>query len=112
MSAYFIAHVDVKDRKAFREYERGVVRSIKPFGGWVLAASPAQRLDGGEPRNHNVIIQFPSMENVRAWWDSAEYQAVVPIRHEHAPGADAMFFPGLDEAPGAKDKGESGSTPK
>lgn len=98
MSAYFIAHVDVRDRRAFREYERGVLRTIKPYGGWVLAAAPGVPAEGTEPRNHNVIIRFPSMAEARAWWESAEYRAIVPLRLENAPGADALFVEGLADA--------------
>ncbi|MEM8768476.1 MAG: DUF1330 domain-containing protein [Pseudomonadota bacterium] len=95
MPAFFIAHVNVNDREAFREYERGVLQTIKPFSGRVLAAAPAKRLDGAEAKNHNVIISFPSVEDAQGWWDSADYQAIIPIRLEHAPGADAMILPGL-----------------
>ena len=96
MSAFFVALVEVKNRDAFKLYARGVIRTIKPYRGWVLAASPADRADGAEPRNHNVIIRFPTMDQAKAWWASAEYQEIVPIRHEHAPGADAFFLPGMD----------------
>lgn len=96
MTAYFIAHVDVLDREAFREYQRGVLQTIKPFRGRVLAASPAERLDGAAPRNHNVIISFPTREDARGWWDSDEYKQIIPIRHEHAPNADAMIVPALE----------------
>ena len=95
MTSYLVAHLDVRDRDAFREYERGVMRTIKPYKGWVLAAGPGERADGGEPRNHNVIIRFPTLAAARGWWESAAYQEIVPIRSEHAPGADAMFLPGL-----------------
>lgn len=96
MTAYFIAHVDVTDRDAFREYERGVLKTIKPFRGQVLAAAPSARLDGAEPKNHNVIIGFPTQAEAQGWWDSEAYQAIIPIRHQHAPGADAMIVPALD----------------
>ena len=95
MTTYLIALLDVRDRDAFREYERGVMRTIKPHKGWVLAAGPGERADGAEPRNHNVIIRFPTLAAARAWWESGVYQEIVPIRLEHAPGADAMFLPGL-----------------
>ena len=95
MTTYLIAHLSVRDRDAFREYERGVMRTIKPHKGWVLAAGPGERADGAEPRNHNVIIRFPTLAAARAWWESGAYREIVPIRLQHAPGADAMFLPGL-----------------
>ncbi len=96
MSVYFVAHLEVQDREAFQEYAQGVVRSLKPFHGWILTAGPATSAEGATPRNHNVIIRFPTVQLAKDWWDSREYRAIVPIRLESAPGADAMFIEGLD----------------
>jgi len=92
---FLIAHVPVQDRDAFRPYERGVIRTIKPFKGWVLAAGPAESVEGDEPPNHNVIIRFPTMADARGWWESDAYKEIIPIRNDHAPGATAMFMQGL-----------------
>ena len=96
MTAYFIAQLNVNDREAFRVYEKGVLSTIKPFKGWVLASTPAQGLEGGEPKNQNVIISFPTYEQALAWWESSDYKAIIPIRHEHSSSADAMMLRGLD----------------
>ena len=94
MASYLIAHLNVRDREAFREYERGVMRTIKPFGGWVLAAGAGVALEGTAPPNHNVVIRFPTLADAQAWWQSGPYQEIIPLRHTHAPGADAMFVRG------------------
>ena len=99
MPAYFIAHVDVNDRKAFRAYEKGVLKTIKPFKGRVIAAGPIIQLEGNPAKNHNVIITFPTQEQAQGWYDCADYKAVIPIRTEHAPGADAMILDGLASGP-------------
>ncbi len=99
MAAFLIAHLEVQNRDAFRAYQRGILSTIKPHGGWILAAGPGVRADGEEPPNHNVIIRFPTMADAQAWWDSEEYGEIVPIRLEHAPGANAMFLPGLEPGP-------------
>ena len=95
MASYLVAHVQVQNPEAFREYERGVLRTIKPFGGWVLAAGPAEPLEGAEPANHNVVIRFPTLAAAQSWWQSSDYQAIVPLRHAHATTASAMFVRGL-----------------
>ena len=53
MSAYFIANVQITDREKFEAYQKGILHTIKPFGGWILAASPGRMLEGGELKNHN-----------------------------------------------------------
>ena len=97
MSAYFIANVQITDREKFEAYQKGILHTIKPFGGWILAASPGRMLEGGELKNHHVIIRFPTTEHVQGWWDSAEYKEIIPIRVENTEGATLAYsLPGLD----------------
>jgi len=32
------------------------------------------------------MIEFPSLEQARSWYRSAEYQAIIPLRRDHLPG--------------------------
>lgn len=97
MTAYFIANVQVTNRDNFREYQKGILRTIKPFGGWILAADAGGALEGELNTNQNVIIRFPTTKHVRNWWNSAEYKEIVPIRMEYTEaGALAYSLPGLD----------------
>ncbi|NQY98776.1 MAG: haloalkane dehalogenase [Henriciella sp.] len=89
MPAYFVVSVNVRDRERFKAYQTGIVKTMKPFGGWILAAGPGERLEGGKPMaNHNVIIQFPTTQHCKDWWDSSDYRDIVPIRLESTDGAD------------------------
>ena len=97
MSAYFIANVQITDREKFKEYQDGIVRTIKPFKGWILAAEPGSALEGDLKTNHNVIIRFPTTEHVKGWWDSAEYKEIIPIRVAYTEGAALAYaLAGLD----------------
>ncbi|MEU3505927.1 DUF1330 domain-containing protein, partial [Streptomyces hundungensis] len=44
-----------------------------------------------------VIIEFPTMDKARAWYDSQAYQALIPLRADHIPG-DLILVDGV--APG------------
>ncbi|MEM9515272.1 MAG: haloalkane dehalogenase [Actinomycetota bacterium] len=97
MPAYFVVSLDVHDRQRFNTYAKGVIRTIKPHGGWILAASPAEQLEGdGEARNHNVIIRFPTTDDAKAWWDSADYRDIVPIRLESSGPARPYVQPAME----------------
>ncbi len=97
MTAYFIANVQVADRKRFEAYQKGIVSTIKPFKGWILAADPGARLEGDLNTNHNVIIRFPTLDAVRGWWESGEYKEIIPIRVESTEGPGLAYaIPGLD----------------
>ena len=96
MPAYFVVSLDVHDHDRFREYTTAIVGTMKPYGGWILAAGGAERLEGDLPaKNHNVIIQFPSTSHCNAWWESPEYRAIVPIRQSSTEPAAPYLQPAL-----------------
>ncbi|MEM1433341.1 MAG: haloalkane dehalogenase [Pseudomonadota bacterium] len=96
MTAYFVVCIEVHDRERFNDYTKAIVATMKPFGGWILAAGPAERLEGDEPaQNHNVIIQFPTTAQCKAWWESAAYRDIVAIRLESSSGAAPYVQPAL-----------------
>ena len=97
MSTYFITNVQVTDREKFKAYQEGIIRTIKPFKGWVLAAGPGAAVEGELKTNHNVIIRFPTMEHIRGWWGSGAYSEIIPLRVANSDGpALAYGLAGLD----------------
>jgi uncharacterized protein (DUF1330 family) len=97
MSAYLVVHLEVTNWDGFRAYQQGIRSTIKPFGGWVLAASPATMLEADAFPNQNVIIRFPTQAHVQRWWDSQAYKEIIPLRLENSAGpAQACLLPGLD----------------
>jgi uncharacterized protein (DUF1330 family) len=55
MSEYFVANVQVTDREKFKAYQDGIIKTIKPFKGWILAAEPcARKLELGWNRQNTT----------------------------------------------------------
>jgi hypothetical protein len=48
MPAYFVANVQVIDREKFKAYQEGILKTIKLFKGWILAAEPGAILRGDQ----------------------------------------------------------------
>jgi uncharacterized protein (DUF1330 family) len=81
MAAYFVAQFVVKDPKLYREYQVVAGPTIRRFGGEVVVFDvAAETLEGTPPGPQTVIVKFESMEAVKAWYKSPEYQAVVGKR--------------------------------
>jgi uncharacterized protein (DUF1330 family) len=95
MSTYMVVALDIRDRDAFKAYQRAAVKTFETGGGRVLAAAPAERVEGDEPRQWNVVVEFPSLEKAKAWYNSDAYQAAIPMRNDSAPGANIIFVEGL-----------------
>ena len=69
------------------EYVGKAVATIGAHGGEVLAFDESPEVVEGEvgfPRT--VILKFADKDAFRAWYDSPEYQAVLPLRLDSTPG--------------------------
>ncbi len=87
--AYYVGNVqEVKDPEAYKAYAEKVGGTLTPFGGKfiVRAADPVIVDASKKPPGYIVIIQFPSMKNFHAWWDSKEYSSIRPIRERLTTG--------------------------
>lgn len=74
--AYVITEIDVTDAEAFREYAPRVQPSFAPFGGrYVVRGGQTQALAGDAPKRV-VVLAFDNIEQVRAWYDSPQYEAL------------------------------------
>ena len=101
MPAYIIAQRQVHDIETYRDYGAKVPPTIAAFGGKILAASDtAEVLEGTQPYPRTVILEFPNMEAAMAWYESDEYQAILPLRQKSSTGTVFMIEGfSLPEAP-------------
>jgi len=87
MPVYVIAQGRIEDREKLDQYVAKVIPTIQAAGGRVLGFDETPEIVEGEveyPRT--VILEFPSREDFRTWYDSAGYQAILPMRLESTPG--------------------------
>lgn len=81
MPAYVIANVDVKDAPVFEEYRKQVPDTIARYGGrYLVRGGQHQKLEGGWTPARLVVLEFPTMEQARRWYDSEEYRAPKALR--------------------------------
>ena len=85
MSAYWIGEHRVTDQVKFAEYLRQVVPMIERHGGRYLTRTGSHEvLEGTWNPNRVVIIEFPEMAAIKAWYASPEYQPLIAMRREAA----------------------------
>ena len=78
MPAYLIADVEVLDAAGYEAYRQQVPATIAAHGGRYIARGGATEvLEGDWLPKRCVLIEFPSMGRLKAWYDSPEY---VPLR--------------------------------
>jgi uncharacterized protein (DUF1330 family) len=83
--AYLIAEVQVTDPDGWKQYLAALPGTLTPFHEKTLARAPAVALDASTPPAGAVaILAFNSMDDLKAWWNSSAYQAIIPLREKSA----------------------------
>ena len=83
MPAYLIADEIIHDAEAFEHYKREVLPLITRFGGRFLSRGGAlEVLESGRgwAPGRMIIIEFPDMEALKAWYHAPDYAPVRDIR--------------------------------
>jgi uncharacterized protein (DUF1330 family) len=87
MAAYLIADIDVTNVESYAEYRRQVPAVVAAYGGRFLVRGGAvHRLEGNAELNRVVVIEFPSIGQLRAFYDSPEYGRLIPLRQRASRG--------------------------
>lgn len=99
MAAYLIADIEVIDGAGFEEYKEKVPATIAAYGGRYLArGGRTEALEGTLSLKRCVILEFPSLERLRAWWSSPEYQPLRELR-QRAARSTLVAVEGVPGAP-------------
>ncbi len=87
MAAFVIANVTIEDPVRYEDYKRMVPGTLASFGGrFVARGGQIDVLEGEWKPNRLVILEFPSVERARAWWNSPEYAEAKALRQATSTG--------------------------
>lgn len=81
MPAYLLADIDVHDTDAYEEYRRQVPALIEAHGGrYLVRGGETVVLEGDWQPRRTVVLEFPSMAQLRAFYDSPAYAPLKALR--------------------------------
>jgi len=81
VSAYAIIDALVLDDTHYEEYRRIAQETIRQYGGRYLARGVPELLEGAWPSSQRaVLLEFPSVERIKEWYSSTEYEVAKKIR--------------------------------
>ena len=96
MPAYLLVDIDVHDPERYEEYRVQAPPAIHAYGGrYLVRGGAAELLEGDREPHRVVVLEFPSVEQARAFWASPEYGAIAPTRHASAT-SHVVLVEGLD----------------
>jgi uncharacterized protein (DUF1330 family) len=85
--AYIIARVNVTDPGQYRKYLDAVPPIIEKYGGKALSRSINPfTLEGPKETRRIVLLEFPSAEKAKEFYNSPEYQKAKKLREGAAIG--------------------------
>ena len=85
MAAYFIVDIDVHDPAGMREYLEGVPDTLTKYGGrYVVRGGKFEVVEGNWQPTRVVMLEFPSLEQAKNWYDCEEYKDMKTARLKSA----------------------------
>ena len=87
MAAYVYGDIEVTDPEGYAAYRAGVPASIERFGGrFLVRGGEPTVLEGARTPRRQVLLEFPDMAALRAWYDSPEYVRLREMRQRCSTG--------------------------
>jgi uncharacterized protein (DUF1330 family) len=81
MPAYWLARATITDPVAYKKYTDRVPEIVSRYGGKILARGGRYRImEGPETFQRFVAIEFPTLEQAVACFESPEYQEAAAFR--------------------------------
>jgi uncharacterized protein (DUF1330 family) len=100
MPAYWVARASITDPVAYKKYTDRVPDIISRHGGRILARGGRYRIMEGPSTFHrHVVIEFPSLEQAVACFESPEYQEAAAFRRAGGGIVENVIVEGGDATP-------------
>lgn len=87
--AYVLVTEDIHDEEGMKAYVAKAAPTMA--GARVLAFDSAPQVLEGEPLGGRIVLlEFESADAARAWYESPEYQAAIPLRQAAADSSGVL----------------------
>ena len=85
MSAYFVVELEIANSAAMEPYRAAVGATIAQYGGrFLVRAGATELIEGGPEPKRIVILEFADTGAFRRWYNSPEYQKILPGRLDNS----------------------------
>jgi uncharacterized protein (DUF1330 family) len=93
MPGYFLVDIrEIKDAAEMEEYRKRVSPVVEKFGGrYLIVGGPFEVVEGDWRPIFPVLIEFPTMNDARRWYDSEDYRELKQLRLKATAGSGVFF---------------------
>jgi uncharacterized protein (DUF1330 family) len=79
MTAFYIGQQEIDDEAAFADYLK-----IERHGGRYLTKAGTHEMLEGQRPNRVVVVEFPSEQAIKDWYNDPAYRPLIAKRHAAA----------------------------
>jgi uncharacterized protein (DUF1330 family) len=85
MPGYVIVDITIRDPQRYEQYKALAAPAVAAYGGrYLVRGGATEKLEGSWAPRRLVILEFPTVEAGKAWWDSPEYAPAKALRQSCA----------------------------
>lgn len=85
MAAYVIVEISITNNVEYEEYKKLTPAAIAAYDGkFIVRSTNTESLEGNWQPERMVVLEFPSVERAKEWWNSNEYSKAKEIRQRSA----------------------------
>jgi len=85
MRAYVVVEITIHNPEVYEQYKALAPAAIAAYGGkYLLRGAKMTTLEGMWDPSRFVILEFPTADAARAWWNSPEYAEAKALRQSCA----------------------------
>jgi uncharacterized protein (DUF1330 family) len=96
MKAFIIVDVKINDPVLYEEYKKLTPASLVPYDGkFLVRGGITETIEGDWKPGRFVIMEFPSVEKAKEWWNSEIYSHAKKIR-QRAAHTQMVLVEGID----------------
>ena len=92
MAAYLYGNITIHDMALYQQYRAQVPAIIAKYGGrYLVRGGAAEVVEGEFNAQRQVILEFPNMAALKAFYNSVEYLPLIAIRQKAATGSIVLI---------------------
>ena len=81
MAGYVIVNDEISDQAGFAEFRQKVGATVAAHGGkYLVRGGATEVIDGDWAPDRLVVIEFDSVDQAKAWLNSADFLAIKDLR--------------------------------
>lgn len=92
--AFAVGQVTIKDQQRWQEYKSALSKTLVIYDGEVTFRGKVDEVLAGKQTHTDVVlVKFTSIDALKAWFYSKEYQAIIPLRDSSADVTLTSYVP-------------------